>query len=329
MGWFPPTGFSVCCLEIGRPMHRLKKLAKVAFHGVYKYSGTARAQEIVAHCAGKRFLAILLFHRVTDQIPEDGLTVSTAHFRAICRMLKRDFQVVSVSEIARLHRSGRPLPLRTVALTFDDCYRDNLFAARVLAEHGLTASFFIPTAFVGTDHVFPWDRHLPRLANLTWDDVREVAALGHSIGSHTVNHVNLVQVELSVAQREIIESKKTIEAKIGKPVRWLAYPFGGVEHFRPGLASYVEEAGYEGCLSGFGGFVYPDTDRRLLPREAVPYFSTVANLELHLRGCLDWVYALKRRVGLLEERPQLSRIQEQLIERPADAVCFSSPLKNP
>ena len=56
-------------------------------------------------------------------------------------------------------------------------------------------------------------------------------------------------------------------------MRWFAYPYGGVQHFRPGLASYVEEAGYEGCLSGFGGFVYAGSDRRLLPREAVPYFS--------------------------------------------------------
>jgi peptidoglycan/xylan/chitin deacetylase (PgdA/CDA1 family) len=309
-------------------MNRLKNLAKIAFHGVYKYSGVAFAQEAAARRAGKRFLAILLFHRVTDQIPEDGLTVSTAHFRAICRMLKRDFHVVSVSEIARLHRSGQPLPPRTVALTFDDCYRDNLFAARVLAEHGLTASFFIPTAFVETDHVFPWDHHLPRLENLTWNDVREMAALGHAIGSHTINHVNLGHVALSAAQREIIESKRILEEKVGMQVRWFAYPYGGVEHFRPGLASYVEEAGYEGCLSGFGGFIYPDTDRRLLPREAVPYFPTAVNLELHLRGCLDWVYALKRRVGLMEDRPQMSRYQEQVLKEPSEAVLFPSPVEN-
>src|SRR5437762_574966 len=129
-------------------MSRFTKLTTVAFHSAYKYSGGACAKEAVAHWAGKRFMAILLFHRVTDQIPEDGLTVGTARFRAMCRLLQRNFHVVSVSEIARLHRSGAPLPPRTLAITFDDCYRDNLFAARVLAEHGMTASFFVPTAFV-------------------------------------------------------------------------------------------------------------------------------------------------------------------------------------
>src|ERR1700723_3617038 len=117
-------------------MTTAKQFVKTVLCGAYKYSGAARAVEAVAQHAGKRFLAILLFHRVTDQIPADGLTVGTARFRAICRMLRRQFRVVSVSEIARLHRSQETFPQRTVAITFDDCYRDNLFAARILAEHG-------------------------------------------------------------------------------------------------------------------------------------------------------------------------------------------------
>lgn len=310
------------------PMNTAKGLAKAALCGTYKYSGAARAVEAAARRSGRHFLAILLFHRVTDQIPEDGLTVSTARFRALCRLLQHGFRVVSVSELARLHRSRAPLPPRTVALTFDDCYRDNLFAARVLAEHGLTATFFLPTAFVDTDRVFPWDRHLPRLANLTWDDAREMMALGHTIGSHTVNHADLGKVPLAVAQREIVESKKALEDRLAAPVRWFAYPYGGVQHFRPGLASYVEEAGYEGCLSGFGGFIHPDSDSRLLPREAVPYFSSVLNLELHLRGCLEWVYAVKRRLGLMDQRPQLSRYHEQALPTPADAWAFTGPAEN-
>jgi hypothetical protein len=64
----------------------------------------------------------------------------------------------------------------------------------------------------------------------------------------------------------------------------------------------VEEAGYEGCLSGFGGLIGPGGDRHLLPRVPVPPFCSVLNLELHLSGCLNWFYALKRRLGL---QPQL------------------------
>jgi peptidoglycan/xylan/chitin deacetylase (PgdA/CDA1 family) len=110
---------------------------------------------------------------------------------------------VPLAEVFDVLRSGRPMPPRTVAVTFDDCYRDNLFAARVLTEYGLPASFFVPTAFVGTDYTFPWDRRLPRMANLTWDEVREMARMGHEIGSHTVNHVNLGTASYEEARTEL------------------------------------------------------------------------------------------------------------------------------
>ena len=66
-------------------------------------------------------------------------------FERQMRALAAWAQPVSLAQV----RSGR-LPRRAVAVTFDDCYRDYLAAARVLAEHGLPACFFIPTGYVGT-----------------------------------------------------------------------------------------------------------------------------------------------------------------------------------
>jgi peptidoglycan/xylan/chitin deacetylase (PgdA/CDA1 family) len=285
-------------------MSRLKTWMKSALCAAYLYSGAARLQEWFAWRAGRRFMAILLFHRVTDAVPEDGLTISTVRFRALCRLLRRRFRVVPLAEVFDLHRSGRDIPQRTVAVTFDDCYRDNLFAARVLAEHNLPAAFFVPTSFVGTDRAFPWDRGLPSMPNLTWDDVREMAKLGHEIGSHTVTHPNLGVVSYAEARREIFESKAILEERLGLPVRWFAYPFGGRSNLRPEAAALVEEAGYEGCLSGYGGFVRPGADSRILPRDSSPCYQGLLNLELHLRGCLDWYYALRRAAGVPESPEQ-------------------------
>src|SRR5882762_7998953 len=147
-------------------------------------------------------------------------------------MLQRRFHVVSLAEFQRLLRSGETPPPRTIAITSDDCYRDNLSAARTLAEHGLPACFFVPTQFVGTDHVFEWDRHLKRMPNLTWDDVREMLQLGHEIGSHTVTHADLGTLDEAQTRRELADSKSTLEERTGQPVRWFAYPFGGPANFR-------------------------------------------------------------------------------------------------
>jgi hypothetical protein len=242
----------------------LKRLAKSALLGVYKYSGAMAAQEQVSYWTGKSAVPILLFHRVTDEIPPDGLTVSTAWFRGLCQILHRRFNVVSLTEAMNIVESGKRPARRTVAITFDDCYRDNLDAACVLADHGLPACFFIPTAYVGTDHVFEWDRDLPRMRNLTWDEVKEMARLGHEIGSHTVTHPDMGEV--------------------------------GDEQARLPL---VWDAGYEACFSAHGGFIYPGMNRQVLPREPVPCFRDLLNFELHLSGCLCWTYALRRKVGLL------------------------------
>jgi peptidoglycan/xylan/chitin deacetylase (PgdA/CDA1 family) len=271
-----------------------KTRAKAALCGAYKYSGAARAQEALARRAGRQFMAILLFHRVTDAVPPDGITVPTERFRRICRLLRRDFRVIPLAEVYRLLRGGEPIPRRTVAITFDDSYRDNLFAARVLAEHGLPATFFIPTAYVGTERVFPWDRDLPRLPNLTWDDVREMAGLGFEVGSHTVTHADLGTAPLDRARAELFDSKAALEERLGRPVRYFAYPFGGADNLCPECLPLIEEAGYEGTLSALPGFVRPGMDDRVLPREAVPYFHSLLNLELYLAGCLSWFYDLKR-----------------------------------
>lgn len=274
---------------------RLKTAAKSALCALYKYSGAAAWQERRQRAAGRSAAVILLFHRVTDEIPEDGLTVGVRRFGRICRMLRRQFHVVPVGEIVRRVRAGEPLPPRTLAITFDDSYHCNLIAARVLAEHCLPACFFIPTGYVGTDQVYPWDQDLPcRLGHLNWDEVRQLAAWNFEIGSHTVTHPDLGQVSEEQVRRELIDSRQALEDQLGRRVRWFAYPFGGQEHFRPERLRLVEEAGYEACFSAHGGFITRDRSDSILPREPVPYFHSVIHLELYLRGTLHWFYAWKR-----------------------------------
>jgi peptidoglycan/xylan/chitin deacetylase (PgdA/CDA1 family) len=281
----------------------MKDFTKASLCALYKFSGAMYTQERLVSLTGRSFMAILLYHRVCDDIPEDGLTVSTQWFDRTCRMLQRKFRVVPLAEIFGYLRTGEVPPRRTVAITFDDCYADNLPAARTLARYGLPACFFLPTAYVGTNHVFPWDRSLKRMSNLSWDDVREMVALGHDIGSHTVTHANMATIPIDQASTELVESKRTLEDRLGRPVRWFAYPFGGRQHFDPDRLALVREAGYEGCFSGFGGFVYPERRDAIVPREPVTYFRSLVNLELHLSGCLDWLYALKRRAGIVPPLP--------------------------
>jgi len=61
----------------------------------------------------------------------------------------------------------------------------------------------------------------------------------------------------------------------------------------------TRELGYEACFSALSGFIQPNMRGQILPREAMPCFRSLTNLELHLSGCLDWFYSMRRRAGLL------------------------------
>lgn len=259
----------------------------------YKSSGAMGLHEWVSRRLGTLSMSILLFHRVTDLISEDGLTVSPDRFRKTVELLARRFRVVPLAEIFRIVRSGEPFPARTVAITFDDCYLDNRAAAEVLAEYGLPATFFIPTEFVGTTKTFFWDRELPAMPNLNWSDVRAIQDMGFEIGSHTLTHANLGKVGPDRARQEIFESKRVLEEKLGKRVLHLAYPFGGRHHFKREYLPLVSEAGYNGLVSAFGGFVHRGCDGEPLPRHNIANFRSLPHLEIFLSGCLNWLYSIK------------------------------------
>jgi peptidoglycan/xylan/chitin deacetylase (PgdA/CDA1 family) len=275
----------------------MNNLAEKAAYALFKYSGALSAQEKMASLAGRRHTSILLFHRVTDTIPEDGLTVRTRWFREFCALMRDTFQVLSLAELHRLLQTKQTPAARTVAITFDDCYGDNLAAARVLAEHQLTATFFVPSAYVNTNRRFAWDAHLPPMSNLRWDDLKEMVQLGHDIGSHTVSHSDLAQARQETVYRELRDSKQALESQLQRRVRWLAYPFGGPANFRHEYLPLVYEVGYDACFSGHGGFVYSRMFGDVLPRIPAPYFRSLLKLELYLRGGLSWWHNLKGGAG--------------------------------
>lgn len=82
------------------------------------------------------------------------------------RTLKRWRRVVSLQELIEGLRQGEDMA-KTVAITFDDGYENNvLMAAPALADFGMTAAFFIATGFVGTDR-WIWTDQLEMILDRT------------------------------------------------------------------------------------------------------------------------------------------------------------------
>lgn len=219
--------------------------------------------------------SVLMYHRVNDHDGSD-LTTPTAVFEEMLPKLARECRVISLSDLVRtLERGGRIEP-RTVVITFDDGYRDNLrVAAPLLARHGLPATFFITSGHVDSGRPFPWDGSSGAdNPVMNWAEVRELAGMGFDIGAHTVNHVNLGQVPLAEARAEIAGSKARLEEVLGREVTLFAYPFGGRAFIREEVRAIVREAGFRCCCNGYAGKVRAGSDPMSIDRNPM-YPSTI------------------------------------------------------
>jgi peptidoglycan/xylan/chitin deacetylase (PgdA/CDA1 family) len=271
-------------------MIRRRLVKELILNGV-QYSGAEWLRDEIWARRGLLPAVVALFHRVTDTIPEDGITISSARFRQIVRTLKADYRPMSLSELVEHVEQKRTWPRRTVVVTFDDGYRCNYEeAAPILADAGVPATFFVVTELMGTDHVAQWDKHLSgRIHWMDWRQVRELAARGFEIASHTLTHLDLGRIRGAEARREIFDSRTRLEQELGQEVRHFAYPFGGRENLLPENRELVMEAGYRSCSSAIGGFVAPSSDIFNLRRIALNSWVTCdSELHFELRTVAPW-----------------------------------------
>jgi len=99
-----------------------------------------------------------MYHRIgTPGSPPGKLTVSPQRFADHLEAIQSRFETVPLATIVEGMRAGA-LPRRSVALTFDDGYVDNLLVAKPLLERfGVPATVFVVSGYVGTSKPFWWD----------------------------------------------------------------------------------------------------------------------------------------------------------------------------
>jgi peptidoglycan/xylan/chitin deacetylase (PgdA/CDA1 family) len=102
-----------------------------------------------------------------------------------------------------------------VHLTFDDGNATDIrIALPALRNAGLSASFFIPSSWIGQP------------GHISEADIRALRAAGMEIGSHGCAHIDWMQIPDQAIAQDVTRSVDRLSSILGEKVETVAVPFG-------------------------------------------------------------------------------------------------------
>ena len=241
-------------------------------------------------------IPILMYHSISNNAercrnPYFHTCTAPRVFREHLSLLARNgYQTIGLAEAVRQLETGASAAQNEVVLTFDDGYADfHAEAFPILAQFGFTATVFLPTAYIGDT-----PREFSRTTCLTWTQVRELAKAGVEFGSHTVTHPQLRDLPPGEIRRELRDSKREMEDRLGDAVDSFSYPYKFPEPdrtFRTMLRETLVEAGYQNGVTTILGTADSASDRLFLGRLPVNSSDDEALLTAKLQGGYEWLHA--------------------------------------
>jgi poly-beta-1,6-N-acetyl-D-glucosamine N-deacetylase len=250
---------------------------------------------------------IVLFHQPTYK-----------YFLESIKLIRKNFNIVSLDDLIKSYKED--VVKKEAAITFDDGGKSlyyNVFP--IVKEEKIPITIYVIAKYLLDQNYEFWFKESLRINNMglnidfqklkymkyeprddymdkvsrdinyhfTEGDGLELSMLNEilkynfiSIGSHTINHVNLTVEDIKTSENEIIQSKKMIEEILNIKIEDFAYPYGFYD-----LASenIVREAGYRSATTTDWRFLTKDDSMYTLPRiSAGPDNGFTAWLKYHV-----------------------------------------------
>jgi peptidoglycan/xylan/chitin deacetylase (PgdA/CDA1 family) len=169
---------------------------------------------------------VLCYHAVSGTWDDPLATDAPTLERQVKRMLARGYTAVSAVG-ALANRPG------TLHVTFDDAFRSVATVLGALERLGVPVTIFACAGLAETGGRFSVSELSGRrpsdedeLLTMSWDALRELADRGVEIGSHTVSHPRLTELDEHDLLAELGDSRERMSDRLGRPCRFLAYPYG-------------------------------------------------------------------------------------------------------
>lgn len=135
--------------------------------------------------------------------------------RQLAWLSQNGYTTLTADKAYSYYENDRGFPKKSVLLTFDDGYSDNYTTVfPLLKKYKMTATIFIISGDVG------------KSGYLSRAQILEMSKWGIEIECHTVTHPYLAKLNYSDQIYQLKTCKGYLEALTGKPVCYIAYPYG-------------------------------------------------------------------------------------------------------
>tara|TARA_B100001964_G_C14105777_1_gene541454 strand:- start:307 stop:1044 length:738 start_codon:yes stop_codon:yes gene_type:complete len=203
----------------------------------------------------------LTIHRIQKDNIIDYEDISTSLFSFLINRIKKS--CIAFGEQNNLNQDV------SWVLTFDDGFSsDYEIALPLLMEKEMQALFFIVPSYVGRPNY------------LTWKQIKSLSDNGMEIGSHSLNHVDMVSVSKLQRMSELNDSRKIIEDQISKSIRSFSFPFG---QFNNEVIKDVFDSGYEYCFTSKPGNF--NSEDKIIPRISLNGTMTSKKVNRIINNC--------------------------------------------
>ena len=207
---------------------------------------------------------ILMYHAIgAPGEPASRYVIPPRRFRLQLAWLRvRRRPLLGLAEYVQGRHDRRLPPAGSVVITFDDGYADvATSAAPILSRFGVPATMFVVT---GADGKNDWDDRGPVSGRelLSWEGVQDLLASGFTVGSHTIDHIDLTEVDVGEVRRQIDGAAEELDRRVHPTLAIFSYPYGLTNDAVRRVAADSGFAAAVGVTPGPNGSAVPLHDLR-------------------------------------------------------------------
>lgn len=221
-------------------------------------------------------VSILGYHDFTDGDSSNDMILNIEDFRRQMQAIKdSELPVISMREFLDWKQAKGNIPEKCVMITIDDGWKaTHTLALGVLKEFGYPFTVFLYKNYVGVGG-----------RSMTHEEIRELAANGGTISSHSVSHQNMssrrgksaeayetwIKEELEESHNFLVETF----GDTGAVEKTFAFPYG---IYNDQVLQMAKDFGYEACFTVNGKKTDWETEDMEIGRYVV-HGTTLANFD--------------------------------------------------